>query len=361
MPSPPALLFQSPGRVNLIGEHTDYNDGFVLPAAVELRTVIRLQPQDSPRWLATSRHAASVWNVHPNDPATATGHWFDYIWGVALALQRRGIHIPGVSLEVLESVPLGSGLSSSAALEVASALALLAAANTTLPPLEIAKACLEAETSFIGLDCGVMDQFIALHAQPGHALLLDCRSLQHHTIPIPEGIALVIANSGIQHGLAESAYNERSRQAKAAARALGVSSLRDATTLDENMDPILLRRARHVLSENARVLAFAEALRRNQPVALGELMAASHDSLRKDYEVSCTELDLLVELAQHLPGHIGSRMTGGGFGGSTIHLVESSQAAQFQHLLAQRYESATGIKPTLYLTAAAGAAGPFHN
>jgi galactokinase len=359
--SSPARLFQSPGRVNLIGEHTDYNDGFVLPAAIDLRTIIRLQLTEGPHWQASSREITPPCRIHPNEPAAPTGRWYDYIWGVALALERRGIHIPGVSLEVLESVPLGSGLSSSAALEVAAALAFLAAANSTLPPLEIAQACLEAETRFIGLECGIMDQFIALHAQAGHALLLDCRSLEHHAIPIPAGISLVIADSGVKHRLSDSTYNERSQQARAAAQALGVQSLRDATTVNERMDPLLLRRARHVLSENKRVLAFVEALRCNEPGTLGELMAASHQSLRNDYEVSCAELDLLVDLAQHLPGHIGARMTGGGFGGSTIHLVSTEHAGVFQHLLAQRYHAATGINPTLYLSAAAGAAGPFHS
>jgi galactokinase len=361
VPPQPARLFQSPGRVNLIGEHTDYNEGYVLPAAIGLRTVVRLHQISSPHWQATSSAATPPWHVHPDDPALPSGRWYDYIWGVALALQRRGITIPGASLEVIESVPLGSGLSSSAALEVASALAFLAAAGRQLPPLEIAQACLEAETQFIGLDCGIMDQFIALHAQPGHALLLDCRSLQHQAIPIPNGISLLIADSGVKHDLAESAYNDRSQQSKAAAAALGLRSLRDASHLGDTLDPLLLRRARHVLSENRRVLAFAEALRGNEQKALGDLMAASHESLRTDYEVSCAELDLLVDLAQHLPGHIGSRMTGGGFGGSTIHLVESAHAAQFQHLLAHRYHAATGITANLYLTEAAGAAGPLHN
>lgn len=353
----PISRFQAPGRVNLIGEHTDYNQGFVLPAAVGLYTQVRLESSAELVWKATSSQVSGELTFQPGTAAAATGHWYDHVLGVALALQRREIHIPGFHLFVEQSVPLGAGLSSSAALQVASAIAMLSAAGANLAPLEIAEACLEAETEFIGLRCGIMDHFVALHAKAGHTILLDCQNLEHEAIPIPPQITMVIADTGVKHELVESAYNQRQTECAQAARALGWATLREHPDLPPNdLVPTQLSRARHVISENKRVLAFATALRDSNFPALGQLMADSHESLRSDYEVSCEELDLLVELAQTLPGLIGARMTGGGFGGSTINLVHRDHATNFMHSLSERYQGATGIKPKLYLTDGAGAA-----
>lgn len=320
------LRFRAPGRVNLIGEHTDYNDGFVLPVAIDLATTATLNP-------SPTNHFTS--STNPPDG------WQAYVVGVERQLRKLGIDIPPVSLHFDSTLPLGAGLSSSAALEVSAALAFLAAANQTLEPLTLARLCQQAEIETVGLACGIMDQFISLHGQAGHAILLDCRSLASRPVPIPEGIALVIADTGVKHALASSEYNTRRHECEAAAAMLGVSSLRDASTDGGN------KRARHIITENARVLAFVDALERNDRRAMGQLMAASHESLRTDYEVSCKELDELVDKAQSLPGLIGARMTGGGFGGSTINLVEAQHARAFA--------SQIGAAATYVTTAANGA------
>lgn len=349
--------FQAPCRVNLIGEHTDYNHGFVLPAAIDLYTQVRLETRVETIWKATSNQVQGELSFEHGTAAAATGHWHDHVLGVALALQRRGVELPGFHLHVEQSVPLGAGLSSSAALQVASAIAMLSASGAEMSPLELAKVCLEAEREFIGLRCGIMDQFVALHARAGHAILLDCQSLEHEVILMPAEITMVIADTGVKHELVESAYNQRQTECAEAAKQLGWATLREHPDLPPNrLAPPLLSRARHVAGENKRVLAFAEALRANNFPALGQLMAESHQSLRSDYEVSCEELDLMVQLAQDLTGQIGSRMTGGGFGGSTINLVQREHGTNFMNTLSARYQAATGIKPVLYLTDAAGAA-----
>jgi galactokinase len=322
--------------VNLIGEHTDYNQGFVLPAAIELETIVTAEPAQQMEWRSAN---------HP--PAG----WESYVAGVEKQLRARGVAIPNLKLEFTSTLPLGAGLSSSAALEVSAALAFLAAAGHALPKLDIARACQQAEIETVGLECGIMDQFISLHGQEGHAVLLDCRNLSWKAVAIPEEILLVIADTGVKHALAGSEYNTRKRECEEACRALGVASLRDAT------EDGGFARARHIVSENARVLEFVAALERRDAVKLGELMAASHRSLRDDYEVSCEELDTMVECANQCPGLIGARMTGGGFGGSTINLVERSKADEFRLELARRYRELTGIDATIYLTRAANGAG----
>ena len=326
------LSFRAPGRVNLIGEHTDYNDGFVLPVAIELETV------------ATVTEAPENQFTSANQPPQG---WQQYVVGVERQLRLRGVEVPPVAIHFSSSVPLGAGLSSSAALEVSAALAFLGATGCEMAPMEIARLCQQAEIETVGLGCGIMDQFISLHGKAGHAVLLDCRSLDWQPVAIPEDIAMVIADTGVKHALAGSEYNTRRAECKAAARMLGVSSLRDAT--EHGGD----KRARHIVSENARVLAFVDALGRNDRKALGELMAASHESLRVDYEVSCAELDRMVACAQQCPGLIGARMTGGGFGGSTINLVEAGKATEFARQLSLLYGGAT-----TYVTRAASGAGP---
>ncbi|MCX6611607.1 MAG: galactokinase [Acidobacteria bacterium] len=325
------MKFRAPGRVNLIGEHTDYNDGFVLPVAIEMQTIATATPAPAMQFTSTS-----------NPPAG----WEAYVLGVEKQLRRRAVPIPNLAIEFSSTLPLGAGLSSSAAFEVSAALAFIAAAGFELPAMEVAKLCQQAEIETVGLGCGIMDQFISLHGRADHAILLDCRSLAWRPVPIPEGITLVIADTGVKHALASSEYNTRRKECEEAAAALGVKSLRDA------IQDGGYKRARHIVSENARVLAFVEALAANDRKGLGELMAASHESLRVDYEVSCPELDAMVAAAQQCPGLIGARMTGGGFGGSTINLVETGEASAFAAKLAQLYPGAT-----IHITRAASGAG----
>lgn len=326
------LRFRAPGRVNLIGEHTDYNDGFVLPMAIDLHTTASASPAASFSFTSSS-----------NPPAG----WQTYVEGVLHQFQSRGIAVPPLAIHFESTLPLGAGLSSSAALEVSAALAFAAAAGANLSLLELAQLCQQAEIHTVGLACGIMDQFVSLHGESGHAILLDCRSLAYRKVPIPADIAIVIADTGVKHSLAGSEYNVRRAQCEAAAQSMGLTSLRDAT--HDAGSP----RARHVLSENARTLAFVDALERGDRPALGQLMAASHLSLRDDYEVSCPELDRMVALAAACPGFIGARMTGGGFGGSTVNLVDATQAEIFAASLSQRYGGAT-----TYITGPASGAGP---
>jgi len=326
------MKFRAPGRVNLIGEHTDYNDGYVLPVAIEMQTIATATPAPAMQFTSTS-------NPPPG--------WQSYVLGVEKQLRRRAVPIPNLAIEFTSTLPLGAGLSSSAALEVSAALAFIAAAGFELPAMEVAKLCQQAEIETVGLACGIMDQFISLHGRANHAILLDCRSLAWHPVPIPADITLVIADTGVKHALASSEYNTRRKECEAAAADLGVKSLRDATQDGGH------KRARHIISENARVLAFVEALATNNRKALGELMAASHESLRADYEVSCPELDAMVAAANQCPGLIGARMTGGGFGGSTINLVETNEAKAFASKLAKLYPGAI-----IHITKAANGAGP---
>lgn len=326
------MKFRAPGRVNLIGEHTDYNDGYVLPVAIEMQTIATATPGPAMQFTSTN-----------NPPAG----WQSYILGVEKQLRRRAVPIPNLAIEFSSTLPIGAGLSSSAALEVSAALAFIAAAGFALPAMEVAKLCQQAEIETVGLACGIMDQFISLHGRANHAILLDCRSLAWRPVPIPTDIGLVIADTGVKHALASSEYNTRRKECEAAAVELGVKSLRDASHDGGN------QRARHIISENARVLAFVEALATNNRKALGEIMAASHESLRIDYEVSCPELDAMVAAANQCPGLIGARMTGGGFGGSTINLVERNEAKAFASKLAELYPGAT-----IHITEAANGAGP---
>lgn len=331
--------FRAPGRVNLIGEHTDYNDGFVLPAALHFGTTATLTPSDE---FTLSSEAASP-------------GWTRYVTGVVDELRKLGIEVPRVKLHFTSDVPIGAGLSSSAALEVSSALALLAAAGRELPKLSIAQLCQQAEIHAVGIRCGIMDQFISLHGQPDAAVLLDCRSLDHRAVPIPPHVAIVIANTMVKHELASSEYNLRRADCEEAARRLGLSSLRDTDTPPPRTD-VVSRRAHHVITENARVLAFVAALEQGDLTAAGQLMEASHASLRDDYEVSCHGLDLMVEAARHLEGYIGARMTGGGFGGCTVNLVHAAHAPAFASSLQAAYRQATGIEADIYITRASAGA-----
>jgi len=365
--APARQSFRAPGRVNLIGEHTDYNDGFVMPAAIDLHTEVSIQSRDDRKLVINSdTFAESV--EFDLDEATPTSrhHWSDYIRGVAVMLERAGYRLRGADLEIRSNVPSGSGLSSSAALEVATAYALLESIGVAIDPLELARLCQRAETDFVGMHCGIMDQFISCLGRAGNALMLDCRSLEYRLLPLPEDVRLVICNTMVKHELAASKYNERRAECEAGVRHFAkskpsVRALRDVTIAGlerhhTELDGTILKRCRHVISENERVIKAATALEERNLMAFGELMAESHRSLRDDYEVSCAELDTMVDLANQVEGVYGARMTGGGFGGCTVNLVKAECVAGFTRDVAQDYEHATNIAPRIYVCSSADGA-----
>jgi galactokinase len=353
--------------VNLIGEHTDYNDGFVMPAALDFSTWVYLSPLEQPRLHIYSEHFNEEVEVDIDDQTIAArGHWSDYPIGVAVTLKRAGYRLRGASLRIRGDVPIGSGLSSSAAIEVATACALAANSGLKIDGRELALLCQRAENEFVGARVGIMDQFVSLFGQAQHALLLDCRSLEFKLLPLPDNVRLIICNTMVKHELASSAYNERRAQCEEGVRLLAriypnVRALRDVTAeqLEQHrgeLPEVIYRRCRHVVRENARVLAAGEALERNDLYTFGKLMAESHVSLRDDYEVSSDELDLMVELAQTIDGVYGARMTGGGFGGSTVNLVKEEKADEFRARVSEGYERVTGLKPEIYVTNAGNGA-----
>jgi galactokinase len=353
-------VFAAPGRVNLIGEHTDYAEGFVMPVAINFATLAGISPRTDGKIVIYSENygeekafdAAAL-------PAKASKHWSDYPLGVVAILAGEGHKIPGFSLSLWGDVPLGSGLSSSAALEVATMLAVESLIGVSYPGPVLARLCQRVENEFVGANCGIMDQFISANGKENHALLLDCRDLSYRLAPIPANVALVIANTMVKHSVAGGDYPTRRRESEAACAVIashrpGVPFLRDATLEDlekwgPEMAPKSLMRARHVISEDLRTVAASEALLRGNMKELGRLMAEAHTSYSKDFEGSCVEADTMVELAQDLPGLIGARLTGGGFGGCTINLVEQSQAPAFAKALAERYATRTGITPEIHI------------
>jgi galactokinase len=360
-------LFRAPGRVNLIGEHTDYNDGFVMPAAIDLTTYVAIAPREDRLLVIFSENfnEATEFNLDRYAPH-GNGHWSDYVRGVAVELMQAGYKLRGANLLIASDLPVGSGLSSSAAVEVAAALALLSIIDVTMGRVQLAKLCQRAENEYVGARVGIMDQFISANGRANHALMLDCRSLDFRLLPLPEHVRLVIANTMVKHSIASGEYNARRAECETAARLLarriaGVHALRDVTLADverfrHDLPDTVYKRARHVVSENERVLRAAEALERGDLRAFGQLMRQSHLSLRDDYEVSSEELDVMVEIAAKLPGCYGARMTGGGFGGCTVNLVEADAVAAFTTELAERYEQATNRTPQIYTCAAANGA-----
>jgi len=360
-------LFRAPGRVNLIGEHTDYNDGFVMPAAIGLSCVVAIAEGADRRLVVHSENLQETVEIDLDSRRPQRrGQWSDYVQGVAVVLQQNGTRLRGGNLLIQSDVPIGSGLSSSAAIEVASGLALLSNSGAELERLELARLCQRAENEFVGARVGIMDQFTACFGQAGHALLLDCRSLEYRLLPLPPGASLVICDSGVRHALSGGEYNTRRAECETGVRLLAryrpqVRALRDATLADleqhrSELGDVVYRRCRHVVTENARVLQAAEALQRSELPEFGRLMGESHRSLRYDYEVSCHELDLLVELAAGLNGVYGARMTGGGFGGCTINLLESGAVEEFRQAISAGYKQATGKAPKIYVSDAASGA-----
>ena len=360
-------IYAAPGRVNLIGEHTDYAEGFVMPAAIDFATLAGISPRSDGKIALFSENYGQVRYFDAAElPATAGKHWTDYPLGVVSILAGEGHVIPGFSLSLWGDVPLGAGLSSSASVEVATALAVTGLIGVDYPRPVLARLCQRAENEFVGANCGIMDQFISANGARDHALLLDCRDLSFKLAPIPDHVALVIANTMVKHAITGGEYTSRRAEVEAACAVIAshrpeVKFLRDATVEDlekwgHEMTPNSLKRARHVITENLRTVAAADALIKGDLNELGRLMAEAHTSYSKDFEASCDEADAMVELAQDLPGLIGARLTGGGFGGCTINLVEQSEAAEFQHELAGLYAGHTGIVPQIFICHASGGA-----
>jgi len=354
-------VFVAPGRVNLIGEHTDYAEGFVMPAAIDFATLAAISPRSDGKIALYSENYGEERHFDASAVPTmkASKHWTDYPLGVVSILAGEGHAIPAFSLSLWGDVPLGSGLSSSAALEVATALAVLSVLNATYPRPQLARLCQRAENEFVGSSCGIMDQFISANGSKDHAMLLDCRDLSFRLAPIPPDIALVIANTMVKHSVTGGDYTTRRAEVEAACAVIashrpGVQFLRDATVDDlerwgNEMSAESLKRAHHVITENLRTVSFAKALEKGDMNEVGRLMAEAHTSYSQDFEASCVEADAMVELAQDLPGLIGARLTGGGFGGCTINLVEQSQATTFAQALGSLYAGQFGIVPQIHI------------
>ena len=354
-------VFVAPGRVNLIGEHTDYAEGFVMPAAIDFATLAAISPRSDGKIALYSENYGEERHFDASAVPTmkASKHWTDYPLGVVSILAGEGHAIPAFSLSLWGDVPLGSGLSSSAALEVATALAVLSVLNATYPRPQLARLCQRAENEFVGSSCGIMDQFISANGSKDHAMLLDCRDLSFRLAPIPPDIALVIANTMVKHSVTGGDYTTRRAEVEAACAVIashrpGVQFLRDATVDDlerwgNEMSAESLKRAHHVITENLRTVSFAKALEKGDMNEVGRLMAEAHTSYSQDFEASCVEADAMVELAQDLQGLIGARLTGGGFGGCTINLVEQSQATTFAQALGSLYAGQFGIVPQIHI------------
>jgi galactokinase len=365
----PQWIAAAPGRVNVIGEHTDYNDGFVLPMAIDRYTVIAAAPAADGAKRICLRSTAGDGAVsldlsQPVKPAPK-GAWFNYPVGVIAGFLARGAKLGGFDALVHSTVPLGGGLSSSAALEVATATLLEAMTGQKLDPVEKALLCQKAEHDYAGMPCGIMDQFISVMGRESHLLLLDCRSRKPELVPMSDpAMALLIINTNVKHELTGGEYAKRRAQCEAGAKTLGVASLRDATAdmlerARTKMEDVVFRRARHVISEIERTVHAAEGVRASNWPTVGQLMYASHASLRDDYEVSCAELDAVVEIAQAIGpkgGVSGCRMTGGGFGGCAVALVQADKVKVISGHIAAEYERRTKIKPTLFVSRPAGGA-----
>jgi len=352
-------LFSAPGRINLIGEHTDYNEGFVLPMAADRRTYVAAAARDD-RLIRVHSSNLGEQSQFDLDQKAQPGQpqWLSYLEGVARVLEEKGFRLKGADLDISSAVPIGAGLSSSAALEVSVGFALLQLAGADIDLMQLALSAQTAEHLFVRTACGLMDQLTATYGVANHAMLIDCRSLERELVVMNvPNMTVVICDTGVKHELATSAYNERRQQCERAVNILqeqnhAIRSLRDVTPADfethKNLLPELLRRrCRHVVSENERTLTAVAALKQGDVERLGELINLSHESLRDDYEVSCRELDLMVELARRQEGVAGARMMGGGFGGSTVNLVPRDNVDEFRRAVSEGYERATGLRPTI--------------
>jgi galactokinase len=372
----PALLFAAPGRVNLIGEHTDYCDGFVMPAAIDFHTVVAISPRNDGRLVMHSVNYDERFDQVLSQflerrfrelREGAETHWADYIAGVLWVLEKHGVPVAGgFSMTIEGNVPLGAGLSSSAAIEVATAFAVLGATSFDLPLEQIAQLCRSAENTFVGANVGIMDQFVSCCGAQDHAVMIDCRSLQYTLAPIPPDVRIVICNSMVKHSVAGGEYNTRRAEIEEGTAILRshrpeIKALRDATLEDldrwgREMPENVLRRCRHVITEDTRVLAALDAFRSGNLARFGQLMGEAHISFRDDFDASCAEIDILVELANKQPGCFGARLTGGGFGGCTVNLVLADRVEDFTRAMREGYKQATGIDSDIYISRASAGA-----
>ena len=354
--------FGAPARVNLIGEHTDYTGGFVMPMAIDFATLAVVSPRDDGRAVFYSLNFDEEVSFEiAGLGRTPRGHWSDYPLGVVWSLAQEGVTVNGFSMSLAGNVPVGAGLSSSASLEVATAMALLSHAGTELPLKTVATLCRRTENEFVGAKSGIMDQFIVAGGVAGRVMLLDCRSLEFELLPLPSEVRVVVCNSMVQHQHAGGEYGDRRDEVEAGQAVLqqlrpGIELLRDATLADleackDRMSATSFARCRHIISENVRVTEAREALLCRDVKRFGELMVAAHASMRDDFAASCPEVDTLVEIAMRLPGCFGARITGGGFGGCTVNLVSVDKAEAFAEALRREYKAALGIDADCFVCA----------
>ena len=357
----PSLIVRSPGRVNLIGEHTDYNDGFVLPMAIDRAVWVALRPRRDDVVLLYSLERSEPAEFELSELEYEGNGWVEYVKGMSKMLQDAGHDLTGWEGVLTSDVPIGSGLSSSAALEMAVGVAFAAVSGFPFDGVEMARLGRKAENEWVGAMTGVMDQMISANGKAGFALLIDCRDLTMTNIPLPEETAVLVMDTTTRHAHTDSGYNERRESCERAADFFGVGHLRDLS-MDEfaarasDLDDVTMRRARHVLGENDRVLAAVEAMQVGDSETLGRLMNDSHASLHDDFEVTNEELDAMARIARAQPGCFGARMTGGGFGGCVVALVEREKVAEIEAAVAREYEAATGLRPEIFLTQAADGA-----
>ncbi|MCG3730904.1 galactokinase [Vibrio cincinnatiensis] len=362
----PSHIIQAPGRVNLIGEHTDYNDGFVLPCAINYQTVVAAAKREDSLVRVVSvdyGNALDEFDITQEIQFQEDKMWANYIRGVVKCLLARGYPFTGADISVSGNVPQGAGLSSSAALEVVIGQTFKALFNLEISQAEIALNGQQAENEFVGCNCGIMDQMISAEGCENHAMLLDCRSLATQAVPMPEEMAVVIINSNKKRGLVDSEYNTRRQQCEEAARIFGVKALRDVTIEQFNekmseLDEMVAKRARHVITENDRTMEAAQALRTHDMKRMGELMADSHASMRDDFEITVKEIDILVEMVKEVIGEQGGvRMTGGGFGGCVVALVPLLLVDKVKATVEAHYQAATGLQASIYVCQATQGAG----
>ncbi|MCM2445324.1 galactokinase [Rahnella sp. CG8] len=363
---PATITIKAPGRVNLIGEHTDYNDGFVLPCAIDYETVIACaQRNDRTIRVIAADFDNDEDNFSLDEPILhSDAHpWANYVRGVVKHLMLRNKDFSGADMVISGNVPQGAGLSSSASLEVAVGQALKSLYDLPLDGVALALNGQEAENQFVGCNCGIMDQLISALGKENHSLLIDCRSLETRAVSMPKNAAVVIINSNVKRGLVDSEYNARREQCEVAARFFGVKALRDVDpalffSIQDELDPVVARRARHVITENDRTLAAADALASGDLKRMGELMAESHASMRDDFEITVPQIDKLVEIVKEVIGDKGGvRMTGGGFGGCIVALVPEDMVEKVRHAVEQQYHAHSGLKETFYVCTASQGAG----